>query len=240
MAINIDTVYQRVLALANKEQRGYVTPQEFNLYANQAQLEILNQYFYDINQFGRMPGNDTEYSDMLDVLEEKLSPLQKEGVLGIGAVLGLAILPSDLYKLGTVYTDYGVEIEQVNKNEFLTLNSSKLTTPTRDYPVYTTIHHNSTGTDRLQIYPREIAVTGGILAKFIKKPRKVSWGYVVINDKALYNASASAHFELHQSEETSLVYRILTLAGISFEDSGLNVRAASVQEETRRIQQEKQ
>ena len=40
MAISIDTIYQRVLALANKEQRGYVTPQEFNLFANQAQQEI--------------------------------------------------------------------------------------------------------------------------------------------------------------------------------------------------------
>ena len=40
MAISVDTVYQRVLALANKEQRGYITPQEFNLFANQAQQDI--------------------------------------------------------------------------------------------------------------------------------------------------------------------------------------------------------
>ena len=33
MAVNIDTVYQRVLAIANKEQRRYITPQEFNLLA---------------------------------------------------------------------------------------------------------------------------------------------------------------------------------------------------------------
>ena len=45
MAVNIDTVYQRVLAIANKEQRGYITPQEFNLLANQAQLVIFEQYF---------------------------------------------------------------------------------------------------------------------------------------------------------------------------------------------------
>ena len=43
--VNIDTVYQRVLAIANKEQRGYITPQEFNLYANQAQMDIFEQYF---------------------------------------------------------------------------------------------------------------------------------------------------------------------------------------------------
>ena len=43
----IDDVYQKVLAIANKEQRGYITPQEFNLFANQAQMEIFEQYFYD-------------------------------------------------------------------------------------------------------------------------------------------------------------------------------------------------
>ena len=40
MAISIDKVYQKVLAFANKEQRGYITPQEFNLFADQAQMEI--------------------------------------------------------------------------------------------------------------------------------------------------------------------------------------------------------
>ena len=72
MAISIDTVYQRVLALANKEQRGYITPQEFNLFADQAQMEIFEQYFYDINQWNRQHGNDHEYSDMLVNLEEKI------------------------------------------------------------------------------------------------------------------------------------------------------------------------
>ena len=43
--VNVDTVYQKVLALANKEQRGYITPQEFNLMANKAQLEIFDSYF---------------------------------------------------------------------------------------------------------------------------------------------------------------------------------------------------
>ena len=70
--VNIDTVYQRVLAIANKEQRGYITPQEFNLFANQAQMQIFEQYFYDINQFGRAPGNTTPYSDMLEILVLKL------------------------------------------------------------------------------------------------------------------------------------------------------------------------
>ena len=79
MAVNIDTVYQRVLAILNKEQRGYVTPQEFNLFANQAQQDLFEQYFYDINQFGRISGNDTEYSDMLTLLNEKINIFEHNG-----------------------------------------------------------------------------------------------------------------------------------------------------------------
>ena len=71
--IRVDTVYQRVLALANKEQRGYITPQEYNLFACQAQLEIIEQYFYDVNRISRFHGKDTEYSDMLNLLNEKIS-----------------------------------------------------------------------------------------------------------------------------------------------------------------------
>ena len=81
MAVNVNTVYQRVLAIANKEQRGYITPQEFNTLANQAQLDIFEQYFYDINQFSRVPGNSTEHSDMLHILEEKLSPFKAKNNL---------------------------------------------------------------------------------------------------------------------------------------------------------------
>ena len=61
--ISVDTVYQRVLALANKEQRGYITPQEFNLLADHAQKEIFEQYFYDLNQFKRAKSTNHEYTD---------------------------------------------------------------------------------------------------------------------------------------------------------------------------------
>jgi hypothetical protein len=82
MSISVDTVYQRVLSILNKEQRGYVTPQEFNLFANQAQLDLFEQYFYDINQFGRIPGNNTEYSDMLNILNEKINIFETSAIPG--------------------------------------------------------------------------------------------------------------------------------------------------------------
>ena len=80
MAISVDTVYQRVLVLANKEQRGYITPQEFNLLANQAQQDIFEQYVYDLNQRKRLEpdkqGIEGE-ENIETLLEEKLAPFTK-------------------------------------------------------------------------------------------------------------------------------------------------------------------
>ena len=67
--VRIDDVYQKVLAFTNKEQRGYITPQEFNLFANQAQLEIFEQYFYDLNQF--LNGISLHEDPELDFQEDK-------------------------------------------------------------------------------------------------------------------------------------------------------------------------
>jgi hypothetical protein len=78
--ISIDTVYQKVLALANKEQRGYITPQEYNLFANHAQMEILEQYFYDLNQFKRRPGDSSEYADIITILQDKISQFESYAV----------------------------------------------------------------------------------------------------------------------------------------------------------------
>ena len=79
MAVSIDTVYQRVLSIANKEQRGYITPQEFNLLANQAQMMIFEQYFYDLSQFEEVlqRKNDTTYADMIDIINEKIDHFEK-------------------------------------------------------------------------------------------------------------------------------------------------------------------
>ena len=71
---------------------------------------------------------------------------------------------------------------------------------------------------------------------YIRKPDKVSWGYIVVNEKALYDATRSVNFELHASEETGLVMKILALAGISM---GGELYSVGTQEDLKNIQQEK-
>jgi len=73
MAINVNTVYQTVLLILNKEQRGYMTPVEFNKIGTQVQLEIFERYFEDLNQQIRIPQTDTDYADRVVNLDEKIS-----------------------------------------------------------------------------------------------------------------------------------------------------------------------
>ena len=230
--INVDRIYQRVLTLANKEQRGYITPQEFNIFANQAQMDIFEQYFYDLNQFRRMPGNDTIHADMVDMLEEKISIFETTQSLqttnGIGALNTL----NRFYRLsfvrnGTVY------FESVSKKDLRLFQNSPLAAPTQTRPVYTVDGFNNT--IRLFGDPPDT-----VNIDYIRSPRLVNWTYVVVGDKALYNRAATdaRDFDLHPSEETELVLKILTLAGFTLKDPNLLQLAAG--EDTKNIQQEKQ
>ena len=142
MAVNVDTVYQRVLAIANKEQRGYVTPQEFNLFANQAQLEIFEQYFYDLNQAERTPSNFSQYNDPVKILLEKIQPFEKRHQIALVSSRYNIYLPDDVYRLGEILwfgsTAFpGTKIiEEVTEKELTELGSTPLAKYSQARPVF--------------------------------------------------------------------------------------------------------
>ena len=72
MAVNVDQVYKTVLLIINKEQRGYLTPNEFNKLATQVQLDILDSYSETLNQQLRVPQNESEYGDRYKTIQERL------------------------------------------------------------------------------------------------------------------------------------------------------------------------
>ena len=295
MAISIDNVYQQVLVIANKEQRGYITPQEFNLLARKAQLDVFENYFNDLDAFRKKPGNDTVYADEIDSIQEKIDIHEKfSQFVGINST-GAGILPSS-YKMGrlnynsnsqeiqvtdsvlnsglnaltigvlasslgsiigsevystatgsligvvvainaytiivattssvpddayvTIIPSRSVgnyrEVQLVSQNKLSNfMNSGKLN-PTDKYPVY--VKTSSTG---IQVYPTSLV---GVVCNYISKPTDPKWTYVVVNGKALYNASDSGaqDFQLHESEESTLTNKILELAGIVLNKPGLS------------------
>ena len=230
MSVNVNTVYQRVLAITNKEQRGYITPQEFNYMANQAQLDIFEQYFYDSNQFARIPGNSTEYSDMLDILEEKISLFEKVDQTVTNGIT----LPSDLYRLGSVLYD-GVEAEHVTQKDWLYIKKSPLSQPSKDFPIYV----RDSEANAVKVYATSLTSeeTTSVKCNYVKAPANVEWGFDATTGLYDDDPTKTKHFELHASEETELVIKILALAGIVLKDPGLYQIGSA--EEVKSVQQEK-
>ena len=247
--VNIDTVYQKVLAIANKEQRGYITPQEFNLFADHAQKEIFEQYFYDLNQFRRVPSNNTTYSDIINNLEEKISLFEiyddDANVVGDYGDININNNFPNLYRLTMVRVNYQTEpkvrvAEEIQLTELSVYADSPLVKWSKKRPVYT---RYSTGVqpDRLKVYPSPSS-DGNIdqvKISYIKKPTPPNWNYQVVNEKPFFlDNSDSIHFELHPSEEQELIYKILMLAGINLQRVDIAQVSANTQQST--IQQDKQ
>ena len=218
--VDIDTVYQKVLAFANKEQRGYITPQEFNLFANQAQLEIYEQYHYDVNHLELKDGTNASNSNVTDFTRQKLDVFLSTTMTTASAfnIQGNSIvMPSFIYRISRVEAA-GYMAEYLDNNKFKdAIIATGLLRPTIFRPVFT--YRNN----RLRVNNGS-NITSGIGVQYYRNMPKVSWGYFVLSDatntnstKALYDPSPSKtrHFDLHPSEEAELVYKILKFSGIS-------------------------
>jgi len=223
MAVNVNTVYRTVLLIINKEQRGYLTPDEFNRTAAQVQLEMFNEYFEDLNQQLRVPGNDSEYSDRIKNLEEKIAIFQDSGVCpySIGKFSLPTMTDSNIfYKLGTVIYNDDKEVQYIQPNELLEINLSPITKPSKYWPVYTYKDF------KITVYPTTIQ--SGISCTYLREPLSPIWNFTIgspnyqyIYDDTPYDPLTnlgSRDFDLHPSEQTNLITRILLYSGIVIKD----------------------
>jgi hypothetical protein len=237
--VNVDTVYKTVLYILNKEQRGYITPDEFNRLGTQVQLEIFEQYFEELNQHLRIPQTDSEYANRIKNLEEKIDIFKTF----LGATYDSTTtpatpyfdLPNNLHRLGTlIYNEK--EIQEVNRNEYFLINKSPLTKPTESNPIYVlegTILPVPGATliapNKAYVYPDSI--TSGVTAYYIKVPSPPIWGYTVDPTSGAYlfaNNLNSNHFELHPSEQVTIILNILMYSGVVIRDPQIVQTAANM------------
>ena len=106
----INAVRNTVLAILNKNNYGYISPSDFNLFAKQAQLDIFDEYFISYNnqvnkQNGRVSG--TGYADIQKGYEEVIDTFSVTASLS-KSILNQYIVPtsattgSDYYLLNKV------------------------------------------------------------------------------------------------------------------------------------------
>ena len=209
----IDRVYQTVLTIINKDNRGYLTPDEFNRLANQAQLEIFESYFlkmFQVQQNGIMTegASDpmTTYMDKINRFIVVSGPLVKNATTNVSAY------PADFYKLDTVLVN-NIIADEVSHHDIRYVNLSPLTAPVATQPVFTRVGEG------IVVYPTTIT---GVIIDYIRRPMIPNWTY--ITDPAGLpqfsmsptdtNQGTFQDFELHPSDEQDLVAKILAYTGI--------------------------
>lgn len=223
----IDNVRNTVLSIISKDNRGYITPEEFNLFAKQAQMEIFEGYMYDYNnaiskQNARMINDG--YANVLNKLEEAIDIFRPvPSTLTYNALSLNYALPDDIFLINSVIYNNTTKVEKAPYN-ILNLLSSNMTAPTATYPVYTQ------GANKIKVYPTSIITN--IKLDYIRIPADPKWTWSVLSGgEPLFNQGAADYkdFELPPVDEPRLVVKILQYAGISIREAEV-VQAAKAEE----------
>ena len=252
MAINVNTVYTTVLSILNKEQRGYLTPYEFNQAATQVQLDIFENYFKDLDKQLRIPQNDFDYSNPIINMDDVMSTFKCFGSLTGGTsgefglpttdtLTGKTIVYNDqpsstqfaFYRLGTVTSESGakpIQIERLQRDPFYNIDRSDLTAPSANFPVYLF--------ENLEIKVKPNTITTDVKTTFIRKPRDVVWAYSVnatlgnyvyaptATGTGIIPTTGSQDFEISSNQQTEVILEILKYAGVVIRDPQI-VQAAA-------------
>mgnify|MGYP001035326789 CR=1 FL=1 len=244
--VSVLQVYTALKDLANKEQKGFITPQVFNSFAALAQMNIYNEIFSELVDAKRIsrqnfdPGRDKSVRKQK---EEDLSFFYRREIYS--GLSGLMFKPLDLSKIISIVTDSGflagsvikrtnVEvIYDAEKIEYIL--GSNLSTPTDDFPVALV------GPTQIELFPTSLS--SATLAYYAKPtsfnndgdidPNPPYYSFNVVNytgeDVETFNSPTSRDFMLPPHYLTEVVMEMAKLIGVRLRDQ--NVSVFALQEE---------
>ena len=233
----------------NKEQRGYLTPDEFNKVSTQVQLEMFNKMFDDYSQFLRMPETETEFTSKIDQIYDDIQIFEETNIAS--AVVagsnntttyrepgpGSTPAKPSVYRLGSVYftaINSSPEIDIIDKREFKQQTLSPILQPSIYFPI-ATYQKNE-----LTVYPRSpknSPENSDVMFNYVRKPKDVVWGYGVGElGQYIWDGSPgfsiplvgnpSQNFELNGTLQSEVILEILKYSGVIVKDPSIIQAAA--------------
>jgi hypothetical protein len=242
----INTVRNTVMAVLNKDNNGYLTPEEFNLFAKQAQLEIFEEYFYNYNNLLNKKNKrltNTGYADLPRQLVEVIDTFTQFKELTASTNSDQTFeLPTDWYTFihvlwktsCEVTAESSAEAERVSEYQINKLLSSNLTSPSKEYPAYvfsqqgfnTPIGPGSSTSgnlgNQITLYP-SVTISDCSLRcdlTYIRYPKDPKWTYQMVSGSPIFNQSAADYqdFELPFSDQVEMTLKILQYAGVNIRE----------------------
>ena len=213
----LDRARKTVLAIINKENRGYLSPSETDLFFTQAQLEVFEDYFVDYAKWiakSNLRLSNSGYADMPKQLREKIEIFAKVANLTFDSGTSLFDFPSDSYYVNEIFY-LEREVEEVDKQRMKYLKRANLTAPTVEYPAYTRYGK------AVKVLPSTIETD--VSCDYLRKPLPPKWTYVSVSGNPIFNQSASdfQDLEIHPSDEVKIITKVLSYVGISIREADI-------------------
>ena len=233
--MTIDEIYRLVQTFANKEQRGFITPKDFNLLAKQAQLELYNKRLSIVMEKSQPKKSAGFYAESLtpDLAEQDISRFLTEekfnafdatnswegSSFGIDCdyILSIFIMPSE--ELG-ITTNIPVDI--VSPKDVNQILRSSLVKPSLEYPI--ALLAQSGTSSRVHLFPESISQSNvNVVVWFYDCNDNDAplWDYVTIAGKPVYNSATSRQPAISKRVHGELVVKILEYLGVTIREADL-------------------
>ena len=220
---NTSVVYNTLKDLTNKDQQGFVSPTEFNRFAQIAQLNIFNGLFdelKDAKKLSRSGFNPMRDKSRMKRIEEDLSFFSKK--LPVSKASGVFFKPDDLSRIISVSTAGSILLDQSTKKpielcydeeKIERILISNLSAPTEDFPV-------ALVSDNIHVFPTSI---NKIEIRYYKYPegRVNSTGVRTSSLPTYVEGGTSIDFELREHYTSDLVYEIGKMIGVNLRDNDI-------------------
>ena len=222
--MNINDMYQICQYAINKAQNGYLTPSQFNLLANQAQVSFMDYLLGEFQQYqpGR-PQARISYSQNSDT-RQRISPFIKNVTLTPDAG-GALTYPTDYLETDSIRTSANERVRYVQPDSLYSYLKSEID-PVVTNPIYlindTSYKFHPNTTDN------SVALTN-LKISYISNPPSVIWGYNLDgNGRPVYNPTpynpstqptGSVQPLWYDVDKLEIISRILKLVGVNLQNS---------------------
>lgn len=235
MAASVNVVYNTLKDLVNKDQQGFVTVDEFNRFAEVAQLRIFNRLFDSLKDGSRLEragfGQGRDKSKFKQINED-LAVFAKTDK-DVSKTDGVFKRPSDFSRLISVSTKGGSLLGRTTRTPIQVcydeekierILSSTLNAPTTSYPV-------ALVSGDIEVFPESISK---IQIRYYKIPQSFEPDGSRSSDPPTFNITdSSAHrdFELPEHYTMDLVMEIASLIGLNLREPEVSTYAQTEQTE---------
>ena len=216
--MNVNDMYRICQFAVNKAQNGYLTPSEFNLTINQAQVSYQDYLLGEFQQYqyGR-PQARVNYSQNENI-RQRLSPLITEAPLTINGTSGEAAYPSDYIQVDAVRTNTFDRVRYVQQDSLYSYYNSQID-PIENNPIYLL---EPTG---FQFYPKTL---GSAVLTYVKDAPQIVWAYTLVSGRPVYDSAASVQPVWDNVDLLEIIARALKLIGLNLKDGQVEQYANQV------------